>query len=339
MKYLKYILFLLLIAIIAIAIYIAVQPNEFKVTRTKTIQAPASLIYNDVIDFKNWEDWNAWVEEKPEMTLTYPEQTKGVNGSYSWLDEGETGTMKNIETNPNKSIKQEMQFGEHPKSDVLWQFKPNTDGSTDVTWTITGKEMSFGFKGYAAFKGGMDNIIGPYYERSLELLDRKVVESMKQHSFKIDGETEYGGGFYMYKTTSVTGTNISQVMGKQYGDIMGYMAKNNIVQAGMPFTIYNDMNPETGNIIMSQAIPVMNKVTVSDDSEVLCGFIPKTKVIKTTAKGNYTNLPKAWEAANKHIKDNNLIQSEIKPFEIYTTDPGKVPNPSNWVTEIYLPIK
>ncbi len=73
----------MLIAIIAIAIYIAVQPNDFSVSRTRTIQAPASLIYNEVIDFKNWEDWNAWTEEKPEMTINYPEQTKGIDGSYS----------------------------------------------------------------------------------------------------------------------------------------------------------------------------------------------------------------------------------------------------------------
>ncbi|WGD33893.1 GyrI-like domain-containing protein [Olleya sp. YS] len=339
MKYLKYILFLLLIVIIAAAIYIAVQPNSYSVTRSKTIQAPASLVYNEVIDFKNWQDWNAWVEEKPEMTLTYPEKTSGIDGSYSWTDDGETGRMKTIAANPNASITQEMQFGEFPKSDVMWEFTPNEDGSTEVKWTISGKDLPFGFKAFAAFSGGMDKQIGPYYERSLELLDRKVVESMKQFNIKVDGITEYGGGFYMYKTTAATGTNISELIGKQYGEIMAYMAKNSIVQTGMPFTIYNEMNPETGNIIMSQAIPVMNKITVENDSEVLCGYIPKTKALKTTLKGNYTYLPDAWEAANKYIAENNLEQSDLDPFEIYANDPGNVPNPSNWVTEIYLPLK
>ena len=339
MKYIKYLFFLLLIAIIALAIYIAVQPNSYEVSRSRSIKAPASLIYNEVIDFKNWEDWNAWVEEKPDIKLTYPEKTKGIDGAYSWEDEGEIGKIKTIASNPNTSISQEMQFGKYPKSDVNWTFIPNKDGSTEVKWTIAGKDLPFDFKAFTSLSGGIENLIAPYYERGLELLDRKVVESMKQHNVKVDGVTEYGGGFYMYKTTSASKTNISQVMKKQYNEILSYMAKNNNIQAGMPFTIYNEINPETGTVIMSQAIPVINKVTVANDSEVFCGYIPKTNVLKTTLKGNYTNLNKAWEAAYQDLYENKLEQSDLKPFEIYTNDPGNVPNPSNWITELYIPIK
>ncbi|WP_406684398.1 GyrI-like domain-containing protein [Seonamhaeicola sp. MEBiC1930] len=339
MKIFKYILFLLLIVIIGTAIYIAVQPNSFEVTRTRTIKAPAPIIYSNVIDFKNWIDWSAWVEENPNIKISYGEKTKGIGGSYTWEDEDGIGTMTNIEALPNTSIQQEMQFGEFPKSDISWTFKPTDDGATDVTWTIKGKDLPFGFKAFATFTGGMEKQIGPYYERSLEKLDSIVSIRLKAYSININGITEYGGGFFMYKTTSATGTNISEIMGKQYGEIMGYMAKNNIVANGMPFTIYNEMNPETGNIIMSNAIPVMNKVSVENKSEILCGFIPKTKTLKTTLKGNYNNLPKAWEASMKHIAENSLELLDVKPFEIYTNDPGNFPNPADWVTEIYIPIK
>ena len=40
-----------------------------------------------------------------------------------------------------------------------------------------------------------------------------------------------------------------------------------------------------------------------------------------------------------HVAENNLVQSELKPFEIYTTDPGDFPNPADWITEIYIPIE
>ncbi len=339
MKAFKYILFLLLIAIIGTSIYIAVQPNSFEVSRTKTINAPAVVIYEHVNDLKNWEAWSSWAEADPDMKITLAEQTKGVNGSYSWKDKDGIGTMKIIETTPNESIKQIMQFAEFPTSDVSWNFKPNENGSTDVTWNIAGKDLPFGFKMFSIFMGGMEKQIGPHYERSLEKLDSIVVNSMKKYTVEVDGITEYGGGFYMYKTTSASSSNISQVMGKQYGEIMGYMASNSIKQSGMPFTIYHDMNNTEGTVIMSQAIPIQNKVTVTDANNVLCGHIPKTRVLKTTLKGNYTNLPKAWELTMKHIAENNLEQSDLNPFEIYQTDPGNVPNPANWITEIYIPIK
>ena len=94
-----------------------------------------------------------------------------------------------------------------------------------------------------------------------------------------------------------------------------------------------------GNIIMSNAIPVMNKINAENGSEILCGFIPKTKVLKTTLKGNYTNLPKAWETANTYISKNTLMRSSINQFEIYLTDPEKTPNPADYITEIYIPIE
>lgn len=338
MKALKYILLLLLIVIIGFSIYVAVQPSSFEVTRTKTIKAPQSMVYNNIIDFKNWEAWNSWVEENPEIIVTLPEQTKGVGGSYSWEDDGDIGSMRTIATEPMSSITQEMQFGENPSSDVTWNLKSNEDGTTDATWTIKSDDMSFGFKAFTTVMGGMEKLIGPHYERGLTLLDSVLQEEMKVFSTHIDGVTEYGGGYYMYKTTAATPANISQIMGQQYGEILGYMAKNNIKQSGMPFTIY-DQPDANGNVVMSNAIPIVSKVDVDDNSTVLCGYIPKTKALKTTLKGNYTNLPKAWTKAYEYIAKNNLEQTDIKPFEIYQNDPGIVQNPADWVTEIYIPLK
>ena len=337
MKALKYILLLLLVLIIGFSIYIAVQPNSFEVSRTKTINAPQALVYNNVIDFKNWEAWNSWVEEKPETKIMLSEQTKGIGGSYSWEDEDGIGTMKTLTTTPNSSIVQEMQFGDFPKNDVTWNLKDNGNGTTDVTWTISGKDLPFIFKAFATVMGGMEKQIGPHYERGLTMLDSVLQEDMKRYEVKINGVTEYGGGFYLYKTTNANSQNISAKMGQNFGAIMQFMGQNSIAQNGMPLTVYNDMS--SADVIMSNGIPVKERVEVPTDSDVSIGFIPNIKVLKTTLKGNYTNLPKAWEATMKHLTENGLEQSEQKPFEIYTTDPGNYPNPADWITEIYIPIK
>ena len=342
MKFVKYLLFLLLIAIIGTAIYIAVQPNEFLVTRSRTIKAPASVIYNNVIDFKNWEAWSSWVEREPSTVITLSEKTEGVGGSYTWTDKDGSGSMITLKTEPNKTILQELQFDDFNPTEVNWNFNPNEDGSTEVTWDISGSDLPFGFKMYTIFIGGMEKNIGPDFERGLEKLDSIVVESMKVYSIEINGITEYGGGFYMYKTTSASSSNISQVMGKQYGEIVSYMGKNNIVATGMPFTIYNEMDIENGSVIMSNAIPVMNKVNFTNlttDGEILSSYIPRIEVLKATLKGNYTYLSEAWKKTMAYIAENNLVQSDFKPFEIYTTDPGQVPNPADWITEIYIPLK
>lgn len=339
MKSLKYVLLVLLILIIIFVTYIAIQSNSYDVKRTRTINAPAAVIFNNVNDYKNWETWSPWVEKEPNLQITYPKNTSGVGGSYSWVGEEGKGNMKTLTVSPYDSISQDMQFEDFPPSNIYWKFEKAENG-TNVTWGMKSNKMPFMLKFYATISGGMDKMVGPDFERGLERLDSVVVNSMKAYNITVNGITEYGGGFYLYKTTNATTSNISQIMAQQYGDIGKFMQQHNIVMSGMPFTIYYDMNFENKSFIMSNGMPVKEKIIVTGNTDILSGYMPKQKVLKVSLKGNYTYLPKAWETAMTYITDNNLEQSTVnKPFEIYTTDPENYPNPADWITEIYIPLK
>ena len=338
-KAIKYIFFLLLIIVIGLAIYIGVQPNSYEVTRSRDIAAPAAVIYDNVIDYKNWQEWNSWVEADPEMTITYPDKTEGVGGSYQWEDKDGVGTMTTLEAKEDELIKQQMQFAEFPPSDISWAFTPKENGAgTSVTWTIEGKDLPFMFKAFSTFMGGMEKQIAPHFERGLEKLDSVVVASMDKYEVNIEGIKEYGGGFYLYKTTNADASNISSKMGEHYGSIGAFMGQNNIQMTGMPLTVYLDMNQEDGTVIMSNGLPVSERITVPPGSDIQCGYIPKTAVLKASLNGNYNHLEKAWGEAMAYIEKNGLQTSELKPFEIYTNDPGDFPNPADWRTEIFIPI-
>jgi len=339
MKIFKYTVFLLLIVFIGAAIYIAVQPNYFEVQRSRTMNVPVSMIYENVIDFKTWETWSSWIEEKPETQITYAELSKGVGGSYSWIDDDGEGNMKTLSAAPYDSIVQELQFQDYEPSAVIWKFIPTDDGKTEVVWSMKGEKVPFMFKTIAAISGGFDTMIGPDFERGLEKMDSILIESMKRYDIKVVGVTEYGGGFYLYKTTNATNANISQKMAEQYGGIMQYVMQNQIAMNGMPFTIYHEMNNDEGNVVMSNGLPVSQKIEVSADSDILCGYQPKMKVLKTTLTGNYTNLQYAWEEAMKYVTEHNLEVSDEKPFEIYSNDPGSFPNPADWRTDLFIPLK
>lgn len=311
MKSLKYIIFLLLIAIIGISIYVAVQPNSFEVSQSKTIKAPASVLFETIKDTSSTDRSSFWKKN---------EQLK--SSSY----------------NPPFSIQQSYTSNEIANSDLSWNLKPNGNGTTNVTKSLSAKNLSFLFKAKTIFSGGMEQDIANQLEKDLEKLEADVIRSMEVYTINVDGITEYGGGFYMYKTTSSTASNISNMMARQYAEILNFMQDNAIEATGHPFTIYNEMN-DNGSVIMSNAIPVQNKVTVAEESNILCGYLDRTKVLKTTLKGNYTNLHEAWETAMTYLKDNGLEPSDVNPFEIYTNDPGDVPNPANWTTELYIPLK
>lgn len=339
MKALKFILFLLLILIIGLAIYVAVQPNSFDVKRTKKINAPVSVVYDNIIDYKNWAAWSSWVEEDPEMIITLPEQTKGINSSYSWEDADGVGTMKTIDAKSNETIIQEMQFADFPKSNVRWDLQPNADGTTDVTWSISGKDLPFGFKAFSAFMGGMEKQIGPHYERSLIKLDSVLGVNMSKYSINVEGITRHSGGFYLYNTTSCKISDLKQKMEEMMPKIGGYAMANNIVIAGSPFVIYHKWDEENDAVMFSCCIPTSSKI-ISTEADVITGQLDSFKAVKTILIGDYVNLKEAWEKAMAYIAANNLVQPENgMAIEAYLTDPTSTPNRAKWRTEIYLEVE
>ena len=344
MKILKYLLFLLLIVIIAGGIYFGTQDGNFDVASTKEFNAPAAVVYDNVKDFKSWKEWGPWMEEDSTMTFTYAEKTEGEGASYSWKSEkAGDGSMQTVKVIPNKEIDQKIIFNTplgDSESDIYWRFEPSeTQGMTKVTWGMKGKH-SFMEKVFLAFQSeDFESSLDEMYTKGLSNLDAVVQESMNAYEITVDGVTRHGGGFYMYNTTSSKISEIGSKMAPMMGQIATFMGQNNINSSGMPFTIYNNVDRINGTVIFSAAIPVASQVETPAGSPVLCSYMAPTDALKTTLKGKYDNLGEAYEKAEKYLAENNLIVDPSRNmFEIYANDPGAVPNPANWITEIYIPV-
>ncbi len=339
MKLLKFLFFLILVIVIGGAIYFGAKDGTYDVKQSKNIKAPVSLLFDTVNEYKTWENWGPWKEEDPSMTFSYPDKTSGIEGSYSW-DGKFSGSMTTTNLVQNQSLEQDLTLatpgGErYPK--VYWTFEAQEDGSTTINWGMRG-EHSFIDKVYYAVSG-MDFYadMEEMHQKGLLGLENLANKAMRVYSVSESVITEYGGGFYLYKTSSASSSNISTVMAQNYGEIMSFAAQNKIAPSGMPFTIYNEMS--SGGVIMSNAIPVREKVAIAGATNILSGYLPTTTAVKTTLTGNYEYLDQAWTKANDYIIQNNLEQSTLKPFEVYTNDPGEFPNPADWSTDLYIPIK
>lgn len=339
MKFFKYILFLILIAIIGFAVYIAVQPNSFEVSRERTINAPASVLYNNVIDLKNWEAWSSCVERDPETVITLADKTKGVDASYTWVDSHGEGSIKTLATTANLSIDQELQFGDFHPSKINWIFEPTPDNKSKVIWKMNSDKVPFMFKASALFSGGFDNMIGPDFERGLEKLDSIVVADMQKYTVNIEGVTEHGGGFYLYNTASCKMSDMENKMGEMMTKVFAYAQQNNITMAGSPFSIYHKWDEENGTVMFSSCIPTTAKV-IAADSNILTGQLKPFKAVKTALNGDYKNLKEAWDKTFAYIETNKLETLETGiALENYPTDPMTVQNPADWKTEIFVEVK
>lgn len=76
---------------------------------------------------------------------------------------------------------------------------------------------------------------------------------------------------------------------------------------------------------------------VSGIGEIEGGQIGGCKAVRTLHTGPYKDLHTAYTAGAEWMKENGQ-QGAGAPFELYLTDPGKVPDPADWQTEIYWPV-
>lgn len=341
MKIVKYLLFLILIVFIAGSIYVATKDGDFEVQASTTVDAPASLLFEEVADFQNWEDWTAWTGQEG-MRLDLSEETAGEGTSINWqADYLRDGKITTISAVPYKSITQELimqtSVGQADGT-ITWTFEP-ADGETLVTWTLEGSQD---FKEKLAFTlqdSDLTEIFQPIFEQSLTNLQENVIRKMEVYSIDVAGVTEQGGGYYMYKTTAARLGEVNKRAAEMIEEVTAYMNENNISINGKPFVIYNQRDERNGTTIFSAAVPTPSQVVTPAESPVLNGYLEPQVAVKTVLKGNRKNASEAWERTYRYIEENGLqVDPQGQPFEIYITDPAEVENPALWVTEIYIPV-
>jgi effector-binding domain-containing protein len=339
MKTLKYILILLLILIIGGAVYFSLKDGTYEITETRVIEAPAPLVFDQIDDFKEWENWNPW-QRMEGVSSKMGEQTAGVDGYYTFTDEYGKGKMTFTGIDPDKSVKMDMFYDSgmaQSNSKVIMDLEQVENG-TQVTWSIKGEQGLMEKVVGTLFGIDMEEEIRPEYKKGLENLDNYVTAAMEKFSINVDGITETGGGYHLYMSSSASMDNFSTIMSQMMQNIMSYMNRNDIDMYGNPMSIYEKFEPANNSVIFSAAIPVRDRVITETDSNVLCSYQEPGKAVKVTLKGSYDNLRASWQQGEDFILQNGLEKSTAPPFEVYKTDPMLTPNPADYITEIYIPI-
>lgn len=342
MKILKYLLFLLLIIFIAGSIYVATKDGSFKTESSTVIDAPAPMLFKEVVDLSNWKSWSTWRDIKG-ISMQVKEPAASEGGTFVWkADDIRDGQVTTTAVLPYSKIEQELTMqtmvGE-ANGKITWLFIPEENG-TRVTWTLEGDES---FKEKLAFTlqdKNLKEIFQPVFKNSLKDLETNVIQKMEAYSINVDGITEHGGGYYMYTTTASKLGEVNEKAASMIEQVNLFMNSNNISISGKPLIIYNQRDDRNGTTIFSTGVPTPSQVITPSGSEILNGYLAPQKVVKTTLKGHHKNAAEAWEAAYRYIEDNGLtVDEEGQAFEIFITDITEVENPALWVTEIYIPVE
>jgi hypothetical protein len=163
--------------IVVIVAIVAMQPSEFRVTRTATISAPASAVFTQVNDFHNWEAWSPWAKLDPAAHTTFEGAPAGTGAGFTWAGNKQVGAgrMTITESRPSDLVRIKLEFMRPFKANNTAEFTFKPDGQqTIITWTMTGHNNFMG-KAFCLFVN-MDKMIGADFDKGLASM-KSVSES------------------------------------------------------------------------------------------------------------------------------------------------------------------
>lgn len=171
------VLMVVAVIIVLFAIIVALQPSDFRVTRSAIMSTPAPAVFAQVNDFHKWEAWNPWGKIDPAMKQTYEGAPAGTGAVYTWIGNKEVGEgrMTIIESRPSDLIRIKMEFFKPFAgiSTAEFTFKPESK-QTAVTWSMSG-DKNFMAKAIHLFMN-MDKMIGDQFDKGLAAM-KSIVES------------------------------------------------------------------------------------------------------------------------------------------------------------------
>lgn len=174
---LKKILLILIILVVGILAVIALQSDEFIVSRTASMKAPATKVFSQVNDFHNWPEWSPWAKLDPDMKITYSGSESGEGAISAWSGNDEVGEGKQtiIESRSDSLIKMDLEFIRPFPSTSVAEFEFKEDqGRTAVTWKMIGKK-NFLMKAMGLVMD-CDSMLGGQFEKGLANLKGVVEE-------------------------------------------------------------------------------------------------------------------------------------------------------------------
>jgi hypothetical protein len=130
----------LLFAIAVILILAANKPDEFRVTRSASIQAPPEKIAPYINDLRRHVEWSPWEKMDPGMMRSFSGNPAGVGQHYDWDSKKQVGAGSlHITEITAARTRMNLDFVRPFKSSntVEFAFEPKGE-TTQVTWSMNG---------------------------------------------------------------------------------------------------------------------------------------------------------------------------------------------------------
>ncbi|MCW8869498.1 MAG: SRPBCC family protein [Proteobacteria bacterium] len=344
MRVFKYLFFALLFLLIGFYLYgLFVLKDEVTVSRDIVIERPTKTVYKTVNSMHNFNQWSPWPKMGPDASFTFQGPEYGVGSQMTWSGNQSigSGVQTIVETVENQKVKTKTLFKskDNAVSYTTYQLTPIDDDSTRVEWIY---ETNFEGDILGRYVGSMlDGMLGPQYEQGLQKL-KEVVESQPVYDFSAISEETVGSQNILFiPIEAAQQSEISTKMGPAFGQLMGFVQRNQIDMATPLLAIYRQVGGDVeggfGGWLIDVAVGVDVEALSGITGEIQLGQLPAGLVVKYVQIGPYSTADKSYEIVTAYLEEHGLVASG-SPWEVYINSPDEVAE-ADLITHIYQPVQ
>ncbi len=334
-KFLRFIIVMLVLVAVAVIVLSVVEPKDVTVTRSIVIKAPKDVVFDQIVKFKNWNNWSPWYRmDSGKMKMTYYGMDGTPGSGYTWEgDKTGAGDMRDSAVSGTDML-YNLTFTK-PHGGGAWGHlkAEDTAGITKVTWSCV---MHFGAPSNAMLVFmNMEKMLAPDFENGLKYM-KEYVES---HSVIVSGsvesdikEVEFPGHVYEGIRKSVSMDEIQKffmesysVLGKELGP------KVNGAAVGLYYS-WDTVKKVTD---MAAAFSVNDTSKLATGAKVM--NVPASKAVLGVLKGSYGKMMETHRSIGKYIAEKGLQPGLV--VEEYVVGKLQEPDSNKWVTNIYYLVK
>ncbi|MFC4739209.1 GyrI-like domain-containing protein [Flavobacterium ponti] len=332
MKILKYLFLLLLLCGIAGFVFIATQPGEYSITKSKEINVSKEVVFDFVNDYQNWHLWNVNIDSISSKEL-FSEDSK----TYTIANENESIIYQTVAQFKSDSIVQKL-TQDNLTHNLIWKFTSSQKGtlvSCEMKGTMTLKQ-----KVLSVLQGGAKNYLGDELEKNLTNIENYLSNQLNNYNIKINGLVTKEGTLFIKQIDSSSIKSFNSIARSRIPNLIDFAKENGINYTENPFVLFDYWDTKNNKTKFSICLPVKEEIITSEGSDVLGGELFEFRAVKVTLIGDYSHIRKAWDEAYKYIEKNKLTEDTNGSYiESYIINASKESQPSKWVTEIYIPVK
>ena len=326
-------------ALLALLIIIGLAlPRTHQVEVSIEIDAHQATVFALVNDLRRFSDWSPWTETDPNARVLFSGPPRGEGAMMTW--DGAiigSGSQLITESVPYEHIGLLMNPGESGEARAWFDFAPGV-GTTIVRWGFEADHgMNIVGRYFASMLGGI--VARDFHNGLLRLKD--LAEGLPSADFS-DIEIEHivveaMQIAYLPTTSRSDPAAISDALGKAYFQILSFIDRNRLSDAGAPLSI---MRSFTGSELrFDAAIPIRGVTddTPRESNDVRIGQTYAGPVVRVRHTGSYKGLTGTHRKISAYLAAFDIARNGAA-WESYVSDPGKVAE-ADLLTYVYYPIK